>query len=86
MLFVFFPITGVLEIGIRALLQHLACLGSRTIRLKTIFRVLLRETLRLASLLKSMVNNFIEENNETFYCVYAFKKSELCIVRKLIDY
>jgi hypothetical protein len=40
----------------------------------------------MASFLKSMVNNFIEEKNETFHCVYAFNKSELCISHKLIDF
>jgi hypothetical protein len=46
---------GVLQIGIRAWLQHLACLGSWTSRLKTIFRILLRVTPYLTSFLKSLV-------------------------------
>ena len=77
---------GVLQIGIIGWLQHLDFLGSWTSLLKTIFRVILRETLYLASSLKSMVNNFIEEKNETFHYVYAFNKSELCISHKLIDF
>ena len=76
---------GVLQIGIIEWLQHLAFLGSWTSLLKTIFRVILRETVYMASFLKSMVNNFVEEKNETFHYVYAFNKSELCISHKLID-
>jgi hypothetical protein len=74
----------VLQIGIRAWLQLLSYLGSWKSFLKTIFIVLLTETLYLASFLKIMVNNFIEEKKETLYSVYAFNKFELCIVHKLI--
>jgi hypothetical protein len=33
-----------------------------------------RMTLYLTSFLKSLIKNVIKEKNETFYCVYAFKK------------
>jgi hypothetical protein len=81
------PTMGVLQIGIRAWLQHLAYLGSWTShsKKKIIFRVLLRVMPYLSSFLKSMVKFFIEETNETFYSVCAFEEFEPCIVHKLID-
>jgi hypothetical protein len=78
------PTVGVLQIGIRAWLQHLACLGSWTSRSKTIFRVLLRVMPYLSYFLKSLVKKFIEEKNETFYCVCEFNEFELCIVHILL--
>jgi hypothetical protein len=53
------PIVGVLQIGIREWLQHLAYLGSWMSRSKTVSRVLLRVTPYLASFLKSLVKKNI---------------------------
>jgi hypothetical protein len=74
----------VLQIGIRAWLQHLAYLGSWTSCVKTIFKGLLRVTPYLTSFLKSLVKLLLKKRMElSIVCV--FKKYELCVVHKLID-
>jgi hypothetical protein len=73
----------VLQIGIRARLQHLAYLGSWTSCVKTIFKGLLRVTPYLTSFLKSLIKLLLKKRMElSIVCV--FKKYELC-VHKLID-
>jgi hypothetical protein len=75
----------VLQIGIRAWLQHLVCLGSWTSYVKTIFKVFLRVTPYLTTFLKSVVKILLKERmNLSAMCV--FKKYEMCVVHKLIDY
>jgi hypothetical protein len=75
-----------LQIGIRAWLQHLACLGSWTSRLKTMFKELLKVTPYLTSFLKSLVKLLLKKIMKTFYCVCVFKKYELFVVHDLIYY
>jgi hypothetical protein len=74
----------VLQIGIRAWLQHLAYLGSWTSHLKTIFKGLLRVTPYLTSFLKSLVKLLLKKRMK-LSTVCVFKKYELCVVHKLID-
>jgi hypothetical protein len=75
---------GMLQIGIREQLQHLACLGSWVTCVKTIFKGLLRVTPYLTSFLKSLVKILLKKRmNLSTVCV--FKKYELCVVHKLID-
>jgi hypothetical protein len=75
----------VLQIGIRAWLQHLAYLGSWTSCVKTIFKGILRVTPYLNSFLKSLVKLLLKKRME-LSTVCIFNKYELCVVHKLINY
>ena len=68
---------GVLQIGIRAWLQHLACLGSWMSRLKTMFKELLRVTPYLTSFLKSPIKLLLKKIMKTFYHVCVYMKAGL---------
>jgi hypothetical protein len=75
--------SGVLQIGIRAWLQQLACLGSWTSCIKTIFKGILRVTPYLTSFLKSMVKLLLKKIMKLSN-VCVFKKYEMCVVHKMI--
>jgi hypothetical protein len=76
--------SGVLQIGIRAWLLHLICLGSWMSLLKTIFKGILRVTPYINYFLKSLVKILLKKRMKlSIVCV--FKKYELCIVHELID-
>jgi hypothetical protein len=77
--------SGVLQICIKAWLQHLSFLGSWMSCLKTMFKYILRVTPYLISLLKSLVKPLLNKRMKTFYYVCVFRKYELCVVHELIN-
>jgi hypothetical protein len=63
--------SDVLQIGIRAWLQHLSCLGSWMSCVKTIFKGILRVTPYLTSFLKSLVKVLLKKGMKiSIVCVY----------------
>jgi hypothetical protein len=73
----------VLQISIRARLQHLAYLGSWMSCVKTIFKVNLRVTPYITSFLKILVKMLLKKIMK-LSTVCVFKKYELCVIHKLI--